>query len=177
MKAYYKTNAPAVLAAMDQHEAESQVITEAGKAFAAHFGGKLLVHNSIHGYRIAGLRFNPKKPVRLWTNPGDCGEQRPRQSITKGTSEERAELKALKEDWAARLPRAESDFAPVMAAMGTDWGNCIFNDGFGMFAYGGWIYVVTGAKLADCMTEIMGSEYQAAREQFDAARKAAKEAA
>lgn len=177
MKSCYKSNAPAVMAAIKAHGEESKVVSAAGKVFAAHFGGILLVENGIRRYRVAGLKFNPPKPARLWTHPNDKmgGAQRPRATITKATAEEKAQLAVLKADWKARFPLLESDFTPVMAAMGTSWGNCLFGGGgFSMFQHDGYVYVSTGVKLHDCMVEILASEYQAeqnaAEVEFDAAK-------
>ncbi len=175
MKAYYKTNAPEVMAALEQHKKEVDVIRDAGLAFAKKFGGQLLARNDTRGYQIAGLVFEPRKPSRLWTHPADCGEQRPRQTVVKATVSEKAELAVLKASWKASFPTQESNFEPVMAAMGTSWGNCVFA-GFGMFEHDGHIYVATGAKLAPCMVEILASEYGTARVAFDVAQNAARKA-
>lgn len=176
-KAYYKTNAPEVMDVLKVHNDECQVIGDAGRKFAEHFGGVLLVRNSVHGYSVAGLRFNPKKDTRLWTCPGDSGEQRPRQSITKATAEEKEQLASLKADWKENLPTTESSFDPVMTAMGTDWGSCAFSGGFRMFEHDGFAYVATGSNMASCMVEILGSEFGAAETAFDAQRKADREQA
>lgn len=162
MKAYYKTNAPEVLDVLKIHTDECEVIKQAGLQFAEHFGGAMMVNNSVHGYRIAGLRFSPKKDVRLWIHPDDHGMQRPRQSIVKATPEEKAALAALRTEWRNHFPTGESDFSPVMKVMGTSWGNCAFNGGFKMFEHEGFVYVACGPKLAPCMVEIMGSEFGAA---------------
>ena len=174
-RAYYKTNAAEVLAALHLHNEESRAVQAAGKLFADHFGGTLLTQAGIHSYRVAGLAFEPKRDGRLWTlaDPKMANMQRPRASITGATLEEKAALAVLKADWKARFPMQESSFAPVMAAMGTDWGVCAFNGGFALFEHDGFVYVATGAKLAACMIEIMASEYSAAREQFDAAKRKA----
>lgn len=175
MKSYYKSNAPEVMAALRQHENEIDMIVILGKEFAEHFGGILLVNNSIHDYRISGLKFDPPKPTRLWTCPDSksANMQRPRTSITKATAEEKAELTSLKSDWNALFPQMKSDFAPVMKSMGTDWGCCLFGGGgFGMFQHGGYVYVTTGAKLNDCMVEIFTSEYQSAKANHDSDRAA-----
>ena len=175
-RAYYKTDDLAVLAALKKHNDECGVIRDAGKAFARHFGGHLLVNNSIHGYRIAGLVFDPRKDGRLWTlaDQKAGGEQHPRMNITKATPDEKVALATLKADWKARFPTENSDFSPVMKAMGTDWGNCAFNGGFAMFEHAHFVYATASVKLADCMVEILGSEYAAARECFDAERAAAR---
>lgn len=178
-RAYYKTDDSAVLAALKTHNDECQVIRYAGKRFAKHFGGNLLVNNSIHGYRIAGLVFDPLKDGRFWTfeDQKAGGEQHPRMNIIKATPEEKVALATLNADWKAFFPTQKSDFSPVMAAMGTDWENCAFNGGFAMFEHGGFVYATASVKLADCMVEILGSEYKAARERFDADRTAARAAA
>lgn len=177
-KAYFKTNDAAVLTAMKQHQAEAEVASTAGKAFADHYGGMLLVQNDLHEYRVSGLCFRPAKDDPLWTKPDPkrANMQRPRTSIKNATKEQKAALAELQAGWKARFPQQKSDFAPVLEAMGTHWGNLFFC-GFAMFQHDGFIYASTGVKLAPCMQEILGSEYQAAQDQFDAARNALKAAA
>jgi hypothetical protein len=165
MKTYYKTNSPTVMAAIQAHETEATQVKLAGLAFADHFGGQLLVQNDIHGYRIAGLRFDPPKPVTIWTKPDrkNVMLQYPRVSGVKATAEEKAELVTIKKEWDERRPTQTADFAPVLAAMGTCWTNCIFNGGFTLFQHAGYVYVSTGTPLAECMQEIFTSEFEAAR--------------
>lgn len=66
----------------------------------------------------------------------------------------------------------KADLAPVLAAMGTDWGNLFFT-GIAFFQHDGAIYVSTSAKLAPCMVEILASEYNAAKAAYESMKEAA----
>lgn len=169
--AFYKSSDSALLAACSNYEAEAKTVADAGQAFAAHFGGKLLTRSDFHGRSVAGLRFVPAKDDPLWTKPdGQAhGRQRPRASLRKSTKEQRQVLGALQADWRVRFPREKADLAPVLTAMGTDWGNLFFT-GIGFFVHDGTIYVSTSAKLAPCMQEILASEYNAAKTAFESTK-------
>jgi hypothetical protein len=172
--AFYKTTDGAALAAWVNYEVDAAKVGAAGQAFAAHFGGMLLIRADSHGRSIAGLRFSPAKDDPLWTKPDQQanGRQHPRASLKKATKEQRQALVALQADWEARFPREKADLAPVLAAMGTDWGNLFFT-GIKFFVHDGAIYVSTSAKLAPCMVEILASEYNAARAAYESIKGAA----
>lgn len=172
--AFYKTTDAGALAAWATYEAEAAVVSAAGKAFADHFGGKLLTRSDSHGRSVAGLTFSPAKDDPLWTKPDAQarGRQQPRASLRKGTKEQRQALVDLQADWKARIPRDKADLAPVLAAMGTDWGNLFFT-GIQLFVHDGAIYVSTSAKLAPCMVEILASEYNAAKIAYESMKEAA----
>lgn len=172
--AFYKTSDPAVLAAMAAYEQAVAGVTAAGKEFAAHYDGKMLMRADSHGRSIAGLRFEPAKDDPLWTKPDpqQAGMQRPRTSLKGATKEQRAALAELAAGWKVRFPSAKADLAPVLAAMGTDWGNLFFT-GFSMFQHDGAIYASTNAPLAPCMMEILSSEYAAAKAAYESKKEAA----
>lgn len=172
--AFYKSSDPAVLAALSAFDLEATRIASVGKAFAAHYGGEMLARRDVYGYSIAGLHFQPAKDDPLWTKPDakQANMQRPRNSLRKAAKDQRAALAALLADWAERLPSEKAEFAPVLEAMGTDWGNLFFC-GFVMFQHDGHVYVSTNAPLAPCMVEILSSEYRAANVAYDKAKEAA----
>lgn len=172
--AFYKTTDGAALAAWLSYEVEAAKVAAAGKAFAAHFGGQLLTRSDSHGRSIAGLRFSPAKDDPLWTKPDQqaSGRQNPRGSLRKGTKEQRQALVELQADWKARFPSEKADLEPVLAAMGTDWGNLFFC-GIQFFVHNNAIYVSTSAKLAPCMVEIMASEFGAAKASYESTKEAA----
>lgn len=172
--AFYKTTDGAALAAWLNYEVEAAKVAAAGKAFAAHFGGQLLTRSDSHGRSIAGLRFVPAKDDPLWTKPDQqaSGRQRPRASLRKGTKEQRQALAALLIDWTAHFPKEKADLAPVLAAMGTDWG-ALFFSGIQFFVHDNAIYVSTSATLAPCMVEILSSEYSAAKAAYESKKEAA----
>lgn len=172
--AFYKTTDGAALAAWLTYEVDTAKVAAVGKAFAAHFGGQLLTRSDSHGCSIAGLRFVPAKDDPLWTKPDQqaSGMQHPRCSLRKGTKEQRQALAALLIDWTAHFPKEKADLAPVLAAMGTDWG-ALFFSGIQFFVHDNAIYVSTSAKLAPCMVEILASEYNAAKAAYESIKEAA----
>lgn len=173
--AFYKTSDPAVLRALATYEAEAAKVSAAGKAFADHFGGKLLTSSTVHGRKVAGLCFRPAKDDPLWTKPDPqrADIQRPRASLRKATKEQRLALAELRADWTARYPAEKADLSPVLASMGTDWG-ALFFCSFNMFQRtGGTVYVATSAQLAPCMVEIVASEYNAAKAAYESIEEAA----
>ena len=171
--AFYKSSDSVLMAAWKTYEAEARAMLVAGKAFASHFGGKLLTHSDLHGRSVAGLAFTPAKDDPLWTKPDAqrAGEQHPRTSLRKGTKEQRLSLAALLTEWSEHFPKQKSNLEPVLAAMGTDWGNLFFT-GIEYFEHDGAIYVSTSDKLAPCMVEILASEYSAAKAAFKSAKEA-----
>jgi hypothetical protein len=172
--AFYKTSDAAVLGAMVSYDSAAAEVHKSGAEFAAHYGGTQLARSDLHGYSIAGLCFHPEKDDPLWTmpDPKSAGMQRPRTSIKAATREQRIALAELSAGWKARFPVGRADFAPVLKAMGTDWGNLFFC-GFAMFQHDCCIYVATSAKLAPVMQEILGSEYNAAKSAHQAIKEAA----
>lgn len=172
--AFYKSSDSALMAAWAIYEAEVAAVRAAGQAFAAHYGGTLLMHSDFHGRRVAGLRFEPAKEDPLWTKPDAqrAGMQKPRASLRKGVKEQRDALATLLIDWTERFPREKADLEPVLAAMGADW-SALFFSGIGFFARGGVFYVSTSAKLAPCMVEILASEYNAAKAAYESTKEAA----
>lgn len=172
--AFYKTSDAAVLAAIKTYGEQGAAVSAAGNEFARHFGGKLLTSADAHGRRVAGLCFSPAKDDPLWTRPDAqrAGMQWPRASLRKSTKEQRAALVELQADWKARFPTLKADMAPVLTAMGTDWGNLFFC-GFAMFEHDGHIYVSTSAPLAPCMFEIVAREYSAAKAAYESSKAAA----
>nr|WP_315249238.1 hypothetical protein [uncultured Duganella sp.] len=172
--AFYKSGDSALLDAWSTYEAEVGAVRAAGKQFATHFGGKLLLRSDFHGSSVAGLRFAPSKDDPLWTKPDaqHAGEQRPRSSLRKGTKEQRQALAALLTEWSDHFPKQKADLAPMLSAMGTDWG-ALFFCGIGFFKHDGVIYVSTSAKLAPCMVEILASEYNAAKAAYESIKEVA----
>lgn len=171
--AFYKTSDAAVLAAIKTYGEQGAAVSAAGNEFARHFGGKLLTKSNAHGRRVAGLCFSPAKDDPLWTKPDaqSAGLQKPRASLRKSTKEQRAALVELQADWQGRFPTLQADMAPVLTAMGTDWGNLFFC-GFAMFEHDGHIYVSTSAPLAPCMVEIVASEYSTAKVAYESLKEA-----
>lgn len=157
---FYKTNAPAVLAAWhEERHARAQLQAEID-AFAARFGGEGLMY--AEPARLAGIKFTPAKPRDLWRAPDSNGLQMPRSAPLKGASQEtKAELKALTAEWASHLPSRNIDSTAVYRALGFNSSMDFFIEGLTLFVHGGFLYAST-RKAMPSMVEILGSEYDAA---------------
>lgn len=64
---------------------------------------------------------------------------------------------------------------PLLAALGVSYGDCLFSR-LDMFVHNDVIYLDTSLTLIDA-TEIFGSEYQAAKNEYTAGKKASKQPA
>lgn len=164
MSAFYKTNHPEVMSAVKEMSRSLEALFAAGKAFGDAFGGRPLYSSSAHGRSFAGLVFSPARPVVLWTVRDRWDRQHPRKKPRPyATPEQREEHATLLARWTAEIPKQEVSYDAVMKSMGTDWGATLFG-GIGWFERDGWFYVDTSATLNDRMTEILGSEYRAAKD-------------
>jgi hypothetical protein len=175
MKNYYKTNNQAVLDAIETHQKQRGDLRDQASAFAKRFGAKdYLILRSVDKCYFGGLKFEPEKDRRFWTVPDrDHGRQRPRKSVAGMTPEEKAAHNTLFSDWVESYPKTKVSFEPIYQALGTTWGDLIFGAGMAWFLHDGFLYVATGAKVADHMIEIFGSEYTKAEVEFDAQKKVA----
>lgn len=168
-QAYYKTNEPAVLEAVTQHDEARRTVNKKIEEFAKLFGGEPYTNFSLHsGYRFIGLQFDPPKNSPLWTKPDprDSGMQRPRVSIQGATLEQKAALAALKAQW--QPPQDRAPVEPMLKAMGTSSGDMLFTGPVSMFLHDGHLWIMTSVKLAPFMAEVLASEFHAARELRDA---------
>lgn len=172
----YKTNDLATMTAWTLYQTSVAALREEAKAFASRWGADanyVSQANASSGFRIYGFTFTPPKARVLWTVPDHkaMGVQRPRTKITKATPEQRAEHKQLLADWDVSFPKRVIPFVPVLQSMGLTWGDFIFS-GYRLFEHGGYLWLKTEAKpKAGHMAEILGSEFEAAREAFDQAQK------
>lgn len=169
---YYRTEQPDVLAAAAAGHAARRELRQAANTFAESFGGKAILLSTVTNTYFGGVRFDPRRPARFWTQPNEHGVQRPRVRAQKGvtwTDVEKAEQKQLIAVWDQRAPRQEVDDCGLYAAIGTDWGNLLFA-GLRYFEHDGALYVATSAELAPHMGEILGSAYHAAQESAAAAK-------
>lgn len=160
---YYKTTHPDVLAAVAAVRLGTSELADAGKAFADEFGGEPVFLRSIHGTSFAGVRFHPLKPRAAWTVPNKSGVQSPRAKLAKQdpNEHEKAEHKRVRARWKDAFPKQEVSMDALYEAIGTDWGDLLFN-GVGWIDRDDCFYFATKAQLNDRMTEILGSEYEAA---------------
>lgn len=168
--AYYKTSDAGVLAAWKTYREGCDRLQVLADAFAATFpGAKALVSTDWHsGKRFYGLSFNPRMPQPLWTKPDEKTgfSQFPRRSLPPGTKgEERkalnAELKKLNEDFKERKPKEKVDMQPFLESIGLG-GGVLFFAGCKLVFVEDVLFVSTSAKPNEVMTEILGSEFEAA---------------
>lgn len=190
VKKYFKTNDPLVIKAHAEMVADSERLVENCKKFAELFNGVNMMSTSLTGRSFGGLKlnnfypdiFNSNSPVRedthLWTVPDRHGVSWPRKTIDvkkfknsisdkdvdvkEAVKKAKADLDELRAKYFDNKVGMESvDFDPFFKSFGTDWGNLMFS-GLRWFPHDGHIYFETGADLRDRMTEILGSEFEAA---------------
>ncbi|TDB28428.1 hypothetical protein ATCM_12620 [Stenotrophomonas sp. ATCM1_4] len=159
---FYKTNAPAVLVAWEQESAQRVALQAAINAFSARFGGKGLMYAD--PARFAGIKFPTPAPRDLWRAPDRNGLQWPRSAPLKGaTADTKAALKALNADWDQHVPRGSVDGNDVYEALGFSSSMDFLFEGLTLFVHEGFLYAST-SKAMPALTEILGSEYEAARQ-------------
>ena len=168
--AYYKTSDARVLAAWKTYREEADRLQVLGNEFAKRYeGASAMFSTSFHsGRRFFGLKFNPAMPQPLWTKPDHKagGSQFPRQALPPGTKgDERKALKLeliqLREDFNEHKPKGEADMQPFLDSMGLG-GGALFFGSYKHVAKDDCLYVSTTAKPSSLMTEILGSEFEAA---------------
>ncbi len=170
--AYYKTSNPAVLAAWQAYRDKADAIQAAGEEFAKRYdGAKALFTTCFHsGRRFYGLKFNPPMPQPLWTKPDPKTgmSQFPRASLptdVKGDERKKLapELKTLREEFREAAPKGNADMDGFLEAMGLSSGALFFGT-YKQIIVDGVIYISTSAKPSDALTEIFGSEFEAAEQ-------------
>lgn len=168
--AFYKSNHPEVIAACDLVHAEKMALYAAANALAAEVGGKAVYSVSITGDTFYGIAFERPADTMIWMVPERKSRaQRPRKKPKAGaTAEQRAAHQALVATWKAKVPTQTAGGDAMFEAIGTEWGQLMFT-GISYGVRDGWLYVSTKAKLNDRMTEILGSEYEAATKATKAA--------
>ena len=168
--AYYKTSDARVLAAWKTYREEADRLQVLGNEFAKRYeGASAMFSTSFHsGRRFLGLKFNPAMPQPLWTKPDHKagGSQFPRQALPPGTKGDerkalKLELTQLREDFNEHKPKGEADMQPFLDSMGLG-GGALFFGSYKHFAKDDCLYVSTTAKPSSVMTEILGSEFEAA---------------
>ena len=169
---FYKTNNQDTLSAIDAHHKERAELRDLANSFAKRFGtDKYLILRDVHGYHFGGLKFDPARDRRFWSVPDrQFGTQYPRKNVPGMTADEKASHKVLLTEWEENVPKLRPSLEPIYSSIGTDWGNLLFA-GIGWFLHDGFLYLETTAKLADHVTEILGSEFKAAENAFNAAQK------
>ena len=162
---YFKTNDPSVIAAVENLKTEKSALNAETTKFVNYFGAKRGVFESSGLImRFVGLIFDsPKTDKLLWTcQDKQSMAQRPRSPGKKPSKD----LAALWESWNAHKPSTKPDAEQVLKAMGADW-SITFIGGLKWFDIDGFVYAECQNPLAECMTEIYGSEFLAAHKKFE----------
>lgn len=152
--------------AWDEYNGKSADLRESLIALKEEFGGNLIFRQDVNRVSFGGLSFDGTLPehAHLWTKPVRRNGNiiRPRASI-KG-ADDKALLKELKVKYAELLPSDTSvSLEPLYQSIGTSWGDIMFA-GISWFKRGDYLYLKTTAKLGSDCVEIMGSEYELAKE-------------
>jgi len=168
--ALYKTTEKSVLDAVAERERRIHALNKKGRAFAKKFGGQLLCYEGAAGYHLSGLTFKTPKDCRFWTEPDrlSANRQNPRNSISKGTAQEKKELAALKLKWEKHFPYETIKLDPILDAVGTSWSAVCNGGGFDFFTHADTMYFTAGAtvKFNSFIEKIGTSEYVAAQDAF-----------
>ncbi len=174
---YFKiSNETAVKAFKDFNAAKAALIEQA-TVLANHFGGEPIFSNRIDTVSFAGINFhnfNQLENNHLWLKPKatNCFASTPKHGKQKAADREAQE--ALRATYYAMKPEPVSR-EPLLAALGVSYGDCLFSR-LDMFVHNDVIYLDTSLTLIDA-TEIFGSEYQAAKNEYTAGKKASKQPA
>lgn len=159
---FYKTDAPAVLAAWEERRLQKVELQREIDTFAARFGGDGLMYSN--PARFAGIKFRPAASRDMWRAPDRNGLQWPRSAPLKGASAEtKAALKALNADWSQHVPVGRINDDDLYKALGFSSSMDFLFEGLALFVHGGFLYAST-SKAMPAMTEILGSEYESARQ-------------
>jgi hypothetical protein len=169
MSYYTITNDKAVQAFKEFETAKAALIEQATK-LADHFGGKPIFSNRVERISFAGINFhnfNQLENNHLWMKPKASNSFASSPKYGKPKAADREALEAIKATYNAMFP-AEVSREPLLKAIGTDWGNCLFTP-LSLFLHNDVIYLNTRLTLKDA-TEIFGSEYEAAKRAYDTAK-------
>lgn len=167
---YYKiTNETAVQAFKAFDAAKANLIEQATK-LADHFGGKPIFSNRVECISCAGINFhnfNQLENNHLWFKPkaANCFASSPK--CGKPKAADREALEAIRAKYNAMMPEEVSRI-PLLEAIGTNWGDCFFAP-LSLFLHDDVIYLDTRLSLIDA-TEIFGSEYEAVKSAYQAAK-------
>lgn len=163
MSISYKTNDPAVLAALAAFVTKRDQLAEQARIIGATFDGKPIFSNSVGDVSFAGLVLNnyqSREDKALWTTPDrDTKVSRPRAVRVAGVAKE---AQAALRDLYMRMLPATATFDAVWEAMGVNWGNLLFGGGYHLFELNGVLYFQSSAPVGEVMTEILGSEFNEA---------------
>jgi hypothetical protein len=170
---FYQTNDPDVLTSINKFMADRDILSNEGTSFAALFSAeKPIFYHSTPDCFFGGLIFKPSKDDRFWTKPDRKDQtQRPRNKVPGMTAEEKVSHDKLLEQWQSNFPKTHPSKNEIYKSIGTDWGNVMFGGGLGFFVHNESVYIDTNVTLGSNVTEILGSEYKAARADFETGAK------
>lgn len=178
---YYKTCALEVMSAYAEMQAATKVLTDNCKTFADKFDAVNVMQTSMTGRNFGGLCLNnyaTRDDKHLWTTPNRNNISWPRANISVKTYKQslpfnltpeevkqkvkqaKLDLKELESKYKKeRVGMDRVDFDKFFASFGTDWANLMFG-GLQWFDHDNTLYLATKNTLP--LTEILGSEYEAA---------------
>jgi hypothetical protein len=167
---YFKITNDKAVQTFKSFEASKAELIEQATKLAAHFGGAPIFSSRTDCVSFAGINFhnfNKLENNHLWMKPkaANCFASSPKYGKPKAA--DREALEAIKAKYNEMMPE-EVSREPLLKAIGTDWGNCLFAP-LSLFLHDDVIYLNTRLSLIDA-TEIFGSEYDAAKRAHDAAK-------
>jgi hypothetical protein len=167
---YFKITNEKAVQAFKSFEASKVELIEQATKLAAHFGGKPIFSRRVERPSLVGIYFHNFAQLEnnhLWVKPKASKSFASWPKYGKPKAADREALEAIRAKYKAMMPE-EVSREPLLKAIGTDWGNCLFTP-LSLFLHNDIIYLNTRLSLADA-TEIFGSEYDAAKSAHDAAK-------
>jgi hypothetical protein len=167
---YFKITNNKAVQAFKTFEASKAALIEQAEKLSTHFGGKPIFSNRVERISFAGINFhnfNQLENNHLWLKPKSTNSFASSPKYGKAKAADREALEAIKAKYNAMMPD-EVSREPLLKAIGTDWGNCLFSP-LSLFLHDDVIYLNTRLSLTDA-TEIFGSEYEAAKMAYDASK-------
>ncbi|QQK59677.1 hypothetical protein FJD32_009275 [Shewanella sp. LC6] len=174
---YFKVSNQTAVQAFKDFNAAKAALIEQATVLANHFGGEPIFSNRFEQISFAGINFhnfNQLENNHLWLKPKatNCFASEPKYGKPKAA--DREALEAIKATYNAMRPEPVSR-EPLLASIGVSWGDCLFSR-LHMFLHNDVIYLDTWLKPIDAI-EILGSEYQAAKNEYTAGKKASNQPA
>lgn len=171
---FFKTDNKEIVAAYAKYQSDRSALHEAAKAFAKEYNAKPIVIGCRDGANFAGIVFDRatslntevwRKPNRQYFNISNL-RVKPTKKIYQ--AEYDFEKKKYDDLITKHFPNGEKvDFNLFLKTLGLGGGDLFFA-GFHCFPLDGFLYIdTTIGKLAGTLTEILGSEHQAAHVKFN----------
>lgn len=183
MSYFYKTESPKVLAAVRAWDEKKAAWNAQGEKLGHVFGAAASTMYNGSRYYIGGIKLSASRDLDVhWCRPDEYGYRSLRRAAkhAKGTDKEvraseKAEHQRLVDLWKEHCPDT-IDRDEMWEAIGVERGGIWLSGGV-CFTYSDTVYLNLGSKAADGdvdgLVEIVGSEYEAARQAVLTQRKAA----